>query len=184
MKAAPTNSTGRRHGNTGCEVASPMSPARAEAASAGFPTASPASRLKVLHILAALPVGGAETLLLAALTAADQRSFSYLVCSLSDKGPVGKEMEQAGIEVVSLGRMRHKRFDVGIILRLCRLMRHREVDIVHTHIYHASRCLCPGSVYEWMDEKCGVAMNTVAPWRAIRQISAVTAATSLKCSIT
>jgi glycosyltransferase involved in cell wall biosynthesis len=116
-----------------------MSPARAEAASAGFPTASPASRLKVLHILAALPVGGAETLLLAALTAADQRSFSYLVCSLSDKGPVGKEMEQAGIEVVSLGRMRHKRFDVGIILRLCRLMRHREVDIVHTHIYHASR---------------------------------------------
>lgn len=96
-------------------------------------------RPKVLHILAALPVGGAETLLLAALKAADQRSVSSLVCSLSDKGPVGEEMEQAGIEVVPLGRMRHKRFDVGIILRLCRLMRHREVDIVHTHLYHASR---------------------------------------------
>ncbi len=96
-------------------------------------------RPKVLHILAALPVGGAETLLLASLKAADQHCVSYLVCSLSDKGPVGEEMERAGIDVIPLGRMRHKRFDVGIILRLCRLMRHREVDIVHTHLYHAGR---------------------------------------------
>lgn len=89
--------------------------------------------------MAALPVGGAETLLLAALKAADRRCVSPLVCSLSEKGPIGEEMERAGIEVVSLARMQHKRFDVGIILRLCRLMRQREADIVHTHLYHAGR---------------------------------------------
>jgi glycosyltransferase involved in cell wall biosynthesis len=100
---------------------------------------SPVLRPKVLHIMAALPVGGAETLLLASLKAGDQDCVSYLVCSLSDKGPVGEEMERAGIEVIPLGRMGHKRFDVGIILSLCRLMRHREVDIVHTHLYHAGR---------------------------------------------
>jgi glycosyltransferase involved in cell wall biosynthesis len=89
--------------------------------------------------MAALPVGGAETLLLAALKATEPRCVYPLVCSLSEKGPIGEEMERAGIEVIPLGRMQHKRFDVGIILRLCRLMRQREVDIVHTHLYHASR---------------------------------------------
>ena len=52
---------------------------------------------------------------------------------------MGEEMERAGIEVVALASMAHKRFDVGIIFRLARLMRQREVDIVHTHLYHAGR---------------------------------------------
>lgn len=93
-------------------------------------------RLKICYVFAALPVGGAERLLLSTLRELDRGRFDPLVCSLSEKGPIGHELEGHGIPVIALGRMRHRRFDPLIIRDLARLLRDRRIDIVHTHLYH------------------------------------------------
>ena len=94
-------------------------------------------RMNVLHVISALPVGGVENQLCLVLkTYARDRVFPC-VCSLSDKGEVGPEIEAAGIEVVSLNKLRHG-FDWSIVKDLMRLIRQRDIQVVRTHQYHAN----------------------------------------------
>lgn len=92
---------------------------------------------KVLHIMTRLPVGGVENQLLNILRSYDRTRLFPLVCSLSDRGEFGREIEDAGAEVVCLSKLGH-RFDRSIIKDLCGVIMEREVTIVRTHQYHAN----------------------------------------------
>jgi len=60
--------------------------------------------LPVLHIIPALPVGGAETLVFHMVRGLDRRRFAPAVCVLGERGPMGAEMARAGIEILSESR--------------------------------------------------------------------------------
>ena len=94
-------------------------------------------RMNVLHVISALPVGGVENQLCLVLKRYDRTRIFPCVCSLSGKGEVGREIEAAGIEVVSLNKLRHG-FDWSIVKDLMRVIRQRDIRVVRTHQYHAN----------------------------------------------
>ncbi len=96
-------------------------------------------RVKVLYVFAALPVGGAEEVLITEVEGLDQTRFDPLVCVLSEKGPVGEQIENRGFPVVALHRMKSHRFDRRIIQDLYRLIKTEKVDVVHTHLYDGNK---------------------------------------------
>lgn len=55
--------------------------------------------IRVLHIITATRVGGAERMLQKLLTTSDKALFASRVVSLTSKGPVGEELEKAAIEI-------------------------------------------------------------------------------------
>jgi glycosyltransferase involved in cell wall biosynthesis len=93
--------------------------------------------IKILHIMTRLPVGGVENQLLSILRNYDKSKLSPLVCSLSDKGQIGEEIERDGIEVVCLNKLGHK-FNWSIVKDICSLIKERNIKAVRTHQYHAN----------------------------------------------
>jgi L-malate glycosyltransferase len=98
--------------------------------------ALPGRRLKVLHLLATMPVGGAEDLVAAIVRGLDPQRFRAAVATLGAPGPVGLELRAQGYEVVSLG-LDSKRTSTGrVVQAVRRLLKGRRPDILHTHLYH------------------------------------------------
>lgn len=89
-----------------------------------------------MYVFASLPVGGAEELLLGTVKHLNRTKFRPFVCSLTQKGPIGEEIEALGTEVLELGRMRRKGFDIGAIKDLRKVLQRKNIHIVHTHLYH------------------------------------------------
>lgn len=95
-------------------------------------------KLRVLHLITRLPVGGAERLLVDVVRGLDAQRFESVVCCIQEKGELAGELEAAGFTVHCLDGMRTKRFDWGAIGDLARLMRSQRIDVVHSHLYHAN----------------------------------------------
>jgi glycosyltransferase involved in cell wall biosynthesis len=95
-------------------------------------------KLRILHLITRLPVGGAERLLVDVARGLDPARFEAVVCCIQDRGELAAELEASGIAVHSLDRMRTKRFDWRAIGDLARLMREKRIDVVHSHLYHAN----------------------------------------------
>jgi len=93
--------------------------------------------LKILHIISKLPIGGVENQLLLVLKNYNKEKFQPFVCSLSDKGEIGKEIEKSGIKVFALNKLKHT-FDCSIIKDICNIIKREKIQIVRTHQYHAN----------------------------------------------
>jgi glycosyltransferase involved in cell wall biosynthesis len=101
----------------------------------GAPALRP-RRLKVLHLLATMPVGGAEDLVAAIVRGLDPGQFAPAVATLGPLGPVGLELQAQGYEVASLG-LDLKHTSMGrVVGALRRRLKARTPDILHTHMYH------------------------------------------------
>ena len=96
----------------------------------------PARRLKVLHLLATMPVGGAEDLVAAIVRGLDPQRFEAAVATLGLPGPVGLELRAQGYEVFSLGLDIKRTSGWRIAGPVRRLLKARRPDILHTHLYH------------------------------------------------
>jgi glycosyltransferase involved in cell wall biosynthesis len=92
---------------------------------------------RILHLITQLPTGGAEHLLAAIVRELDGDRYESLVCCIQERGELAALIEAAGVPVVCLER-RGKRFSIGTVLALARLMRERQIDLVHCHLYHAN----------------------------------------------
>jgi glycosyltransferase involved in cell wall biosynthesis len=122
---------------------------------ARFPTdqaATTPGAIRVVHVIIGLDTGGAE-LTLYNLAAASSGSVQHIVISLTNEGPVGARLRQAGIEVHTLGT-RHPTDALRTALRLRRLLRLLAPDIVQTWMYHA-------------DFLGGLAARLAGPWPLI-----------------
>jgi glycosyltransferase involved in cell wall biosynthesis len=95
-------------------------------------------KIRVLHLITRLPIGGAERLLIGVLRTLDTESFESVVCCIMDRGELAVEVEALGVPLVSLGLMQKHGFDRKVVPALCQLMRDQRIDIVHTHLYHAN----------------------------------------------
>lgn len=89
--------------------------------------------IRVLHLIAGLPTGGAEMMLYKLLARTRHES---LVVSMTDRGPMAEQIAALGIPVETLG-MRRGVPSVGGVLKLRRLLREFAPDVLQTWMYHA-----------------------------------------------
>ena len=90
----------------------------------------------VLHLIYGLKLGGAERVLVRLCTKIDRDRFSPLVGVLTCGGPFEADLAAGGVEVVRLGK-RHA-LDFTVVPRIVRLIKERDVSIVHTHLFSAN----------------------------------------------
>ncbi|MDP6666525.1 MAG: glycosyltransferase [Dehalococcoidia bacterium] len=100
------------------------------------PTGPPTRRIKVLHLITSLEVGGAQHGLLLGLPRFDPDRYEHVVCSLMDRMQMANQFQQAGIEVHSLGLRR--KTDLAVALRLRTLLKQLQPDILHTYLLHSN----------------------------------------------
>lgn len=93
-------------------------------------------RIKVLHVVIGLNIGGAEVLLSDLLPKLNPEKFEITVAVLKHWGVIADQLVLDGITVVPL-RGRGKR-SVGVFFRLFNLIRRRKFDIVQSHLYYAN----------------------------------------------
>ena len=99
--------------------------------------ASRTSMINVAHVITDLGPGGAEHMLLKLLAHTDRRRFAPRVYSLTDSaGSICERIEALDIPVTGLGMGRRLPNPLAV-LRLARLLRAHDTDIVQTWMYHA-----------------------------------------------
>jgi glycosyltransferase involved in cell wall biosynthesis len=102
---------------------------------AGMTTTS-AKRIKVLHLITSLEVGGAQHGMLLGLPRFDSQQYEHIVCSLMDRMQMADQFKNAGIQVRSLGL--NSKTDVAVVFRLRSLLREVRPDILHTYLLHSN----------------------------------------------
>ena len=88
------------------------------------------SPLRVLHVVADLSAGGVERLLVKSLEVLDQTNFIHQVCCISGGGVYEGELQSLGVPYWILKR--RFRFDPTVISQMAHLMRHQNINVVHT----------------------------------------------------
>ena len=91
---------------------------------------------RVLHLIWALHLGGAERQVLEIVRRLDRRRFDPVVGCLVRKGRWGEALEAEGVRVVDFAK--RPGFDPTLLLRLARFLRRERFAIVHTHAFTAA----------------------------------------------
>jgi len=95
------------------------------------------SGLRILFVLTGLAYGGAETQLVRLAIRLKLRGWEVAVASLMPPKAYVEDLEAAGIPVFSLN-IRRKLPDPRPVLRLARIIRKWQPDVVHSHMVHAN----------------------------------------------
>lgn len=93
--------------------------------------------ISVLRVVIGLNQGGVQQGVLNLFRGLDPKRFRPIACAIENDGAIGREIAAGGFEVVVLGR-RKKGWGIGIVRDLARLIREREITIVHGSSYHPS----------------------------------------------
>jgi glycosyltransferase involved in cell wall biosynthesis len=93
--------------------------------------------LRITHIITGLQTGGAEHALLRVVAGMDRERFACRVISLTEEGPVGERLRQAGIPVQALG-LRAARPDPWRLLMLVRWLRAHRPHVVQGWLAHGN----------------------------------------------
>jgi glycosyltransferase involved in cell wall biosynthesis len=92
------------------------------------------TRLKVVHIIVGLNVGGAEMMLYKLLKYSDRSKFNFEVISLMDKGVLGAKIEELGIPVHPLG-MKRGAINLTALRKAKSIV--KKAGVIQTWMYHA-----------------------------------------------
>jgi len=92
-------------------------------------------KIKVLQLIEGLNLGGAETKLMELVTHMDRDRFETVVCSLGMGDRIKEEFEKLGVEFVTMARK--QRVDLGLIFRVAKLIREKQIDVVMTTLFYA-----------------------------------------------
>ena len=93
-------------------------------------------RIKILHVITSLDVGGAELVLYRLVKNMNAARFENQVVSLVHPGKVGEKIQALGVGVFSL-EMRTGHPDLGGLFRLVGLISRESPDLLQTWLYHA-----------------------------------------------
>lgn len=96
----------------------------------------PEPRIIVAHLITSLDNGGAERMLSKVVKKSDGSKFRHVVISLKDRGVLGRDIEDAGIELHTLNMTSPLNFPAAFI-RLYRLLKKIKPGILQTWLYHA-----------------------------------------------
>ena len=118
-----------------CHLDSSSKISRASVVGAPAVNAKP-RRIKVLHLVTSLEVGGAQHGMLLGLPRFDSERYEHIVCSIMDRMQMAGQFRDAGIEVRSLGLSR--KTDIGVVLPLRSLLKELRPDVLHTYLLHGN----------------------------------------------
>ena len=93
-------------------------------------------RIRVVHIIHSMEVGGAQRQIASLFGALDRARFDLRLICLGEKGVVGEQLEREGFVVAALGKK--ARVQIGMLMRLVRLLREWKPGIVHCSIFTAN----------------------------------------------
>lgn len=93
-------------------------------------------RVRVVHLITDLYIGGAEVMLARLLEQRDTATVENAVVTLGSRGPVADRIERCGIAVSSLG-LRPGHVSPLALWRLVALLRRIRPDVLQTWLYHA-----------------------------------------------
>jgi glycosyltransferase involved in cell wall biosynthesis len=96
-------------------------------------------KIKVLHLIKTLNLGGAETNLYNLVTATDAEKFDVHV-GYSYGGEIEARFRGAGVELFKFAENSYRvksLATIGIVYKLARYVRQNKIDIVHTHNFNA-----------------------------------------------
>lgn len=93
--------------------------------------------VKVMYLCESLRVGGAEQLILTTVKNLDRDKFFPIVCSIREKGRIGREIEDLGITVVSLG-IEPNFFNFKLLYKLLKIIKANKPQILHCHLFYAN----------------------------------------------
>lgn len=92
---------------------------------------------KIVHVIMSLNIGGAELMLKRLVLHSHQREqFEHIIITLTDLGVMGPELQNRGITVHSLGMKSLPTLPL-IFLKLQRLLKNIQPDVVQTWMYHS-----------------------------------------------
>jgi len=94
-------------------------------------------RVRVVHVITGLGVGGAETVLLRLLAGLDGERFDPVVIGLLDSGPVAEQLRAVGIPVFTMG-WRRTIPGPRAWWRLRRCYNGLDADLIHGWMYHGN----------------------------------------------
>ena len=97
----------------------------------------PVRRIKIVHLITSLEVGGAQHGLLLGLPRFDADRYEHVICSIMARMQMAPLFRQAGIEVHTLG-LRQKTDLLAVTLRLRSLLKRLRPDILHTYLLHGN----------------------------------------------
>lgn len=119
----------------------------------------------VLLLITELDVGGAERIVFDLATSLDRSHWLPLVAALEGRGIYAARLREAGVEVIDLGV--RSRWDVGVVRRLRHLLGSRRIDLLHTHLFHASIIgrLAARPLRLPVISTCHIVERRFAPWR-------------------
>jgi glycosyltransferase involved in cell wall biosynthesis len=87
---------------------------------------------RLLHVVLYLPYGGLEKIVYDFSLALDGKDYQVYVAALQEGGPMKDMLEAAGIPVHVLGK-RPCKFDFKLLVRLVRLIRILNIEVIHSH---------------------------------------------------
>jgi glycosyltransferase involved in cell wall biosynthesis len=94
-------------------------------------------KLRVIHVITSLGVGGAQTMLQRLLSHTDRDRFEPSVISLIDAGTLAPSIEDMGIPVYSVGMKQGKPSLQGL-WRLAQIVQQTKADLIQGWMYHAN----------------------------------------------
>ncbi len=94
------------------------------------------ARIQVLHLLATMPVGGAEDLVAAIVRGLNPAKFAVQAATIGPPGPVAEELAASGHPVKSLHLDLKRTPFWAIVRQVRRLLEEVRPHILHTHLYH------------------------------------------------
>jgi len=99
---------------------------------------------KVLHVIGSMEAGGAERVVAEYATWHDRSRYDPSVCCVLTGGPLADRLRDEGVPVHVIGRRR--RFDLGALARLSRVVSAGRFDVVHDHNFAALGLGFPAAV--------------------------------------
>ena len=93
--------------------------------------------MKIVHIISALPIGGAEKTLFNLVSHDTNLKNKHIVISLSGQGPYGDKITDAGIKVISLG-ITNIFSSVYVLFKLYKLLKNIKPDVIQGWMYQGN----------------------------------------------
>lgn len=127
--------------------------------------AADGERVRVLHVITGLQLGGAEMMLWKLVAASDRGRFAHEVASMTGDGAIADRIRAAGIPVHLLGERRRPSF--GLVSGLRALVRRTRPQVLQGWMYHGNALasvvgLLTGVPTLWNVRTAGVGPHRVA----------------------
>src|SRR3989338_8545104 len=93
------------------------------------------TKVNVLQVITGLGIGGTERVVYSIAKSLDPARYRVIVCCLKEDGIIADEIRNSGVKVINLKSVHP--WNVRSVLTLSRIIKEKEIDLVHTHIARA-----------------------------------------------